>query len=71
MNRETILKHAIPYEEYLQEVLADPIEAQRYLETAFEAYREDNDLGVLKLAMQDVTEAQGENFVKALLPVHA
>ena len=67
MNREIILKHATPYEEYLQEVLADPIEAQEYLETAFAAYREDNDLEVLRLAMQDVAEAQGEPFVKNLL----
>ena len=71
MNREMILKHATPYEEYLQEVLADPIEAQEYLETAFAAYREDDDLDVLRLVMQDVAEAQGENFVEVLLPVHA
>ena len=70
MNREMILKHATPYEEYLQEVLADPIEAQEYLETAFAAYREDNDLDVLSLVMQDVAEAQGEKFVDVLLPVH-
>ena len=70
MNREMIQKRAIPYEEYLQEVLADPIEAQEYLETAFEAYREDNDLEVLKLAMQDVAEIQGEKFLEVLLPVH-
>ena len=71
MNREMILKHATPYEEYLQEVLADPIEAQEYLETAFAAYREDDDLDVLRLVMQDVAEAQGEKFVEVLLPVHA
>lgn len=70
MNREMILKHATPFEEHLQEVLADPIEAQGYLETAFAAYREDNDLDVLRLVMQDVAEAQGEKFVKVLIPIY-
>ena len=69
MDREMILKHTTPYEEYLQEVLADPIEAQEYLETAFEAYREDSDLEVLILAIQDVAEAQSENFLKFLIPI--
>ena len=70
MNREMILKHATPYEEYLQDVLADPIEAQEYLETAFAAYREDDDLDVLRLVMQDVAEAQGESFLKFLIPTY-
>ena len=70
MNREMILKHATPYEEYLQEVLADPIEAQEYLETAFAAYREDDDLDVLRLVIQDVAEAQGESFLKVLIPTY-
>ena len=69
MNREMILKHATPFEEHLQEMLADPTEAQGYLETAFAAYREDKDLDVLRLVMQDVAEAQGEKFIKVLIPL--
>jgi len=59
MNKEAILKHTTSYEEELIEDLKDPMEAQAYLEAAFEAYEKDGDTEALLLAMRDVAEAQG------------
>ena len=59
MNRETVLKHTTSFKENLLKALADPKEAQAYLEAALAAYEADNNTDALLLAMRDVAEAQG------------
>ena len=58
MNKE-ILKYTTKYENELLEDLKDPMEAQFYLEAAFELYAEDGNTESLLLALQDVARAQG------------
>ena len=71
MNRETVLKHTTSFQENLLKALADPIEAQGYLEAAVADYGEDNNIDALLLAIQDVVQAQGsvEQFFEAPLPI--
>ena len=59
MNRETVLKHTTSFKENLLKALADPKEAQAYLEAALAAYETDNNTDALLLAMRDVAQAQG------------
>ena len=59
MNREAVLKHTTSFKENLLEALADPKEAQAYLEAALAAYEADNNTDALLLAMRDVAQAQG------------
>ena len=59
MNRETVLKHTTSFKENLLTALADPKEAQVYLEAALAAYEADNNTDALLLAMRDVAQAQG------------
>ena len=58
MDRETILKHTTSFKENLLKALADPEEAQVYLEVAFFTYEMDNDRDALLLAITDVIQAQ-------------
>lgn len=58
MDRETILKHTTSFKENLLKALADPEEAQVYLEVAFSTYEDDNDRDALLLAISDVIQAQ-------------
>ena len=60
MDGETILKHTTSFKENLLKALADPEEAQTYLEVAFSTYEMDNDIDALLLAISDVSQAQGE-----------
>lgn len=57
MDRETILKHTTSFKENLLRALADPEEAQAFLEVAFSNYKADNDIDALLLAVSDVSEA--------------
>jgi hypothetical protein len=59
MDRETILKRTTSFKENLLTALADPEEAQAYLEVAFSTYEMDNDRDALLLAISDVIHAQG------------
>ena len=59
MNREIVMKHTTSFKENLLKALADPKEAQAYLEAALAAYETDNNTDALLLAMRDVAEAQG------------
>jgi hypothetical protein len=58
MDRETILKRTTSFKENLLKALADPEEAQAYLEVAFSTYETDNDRDALLLAISDVVQAQ-------------
>lgn len=62
MNRDMILKHTTSYEEHLLNTLADPLEAQEYLKAVVEAYPEDSNMDVLRLAVQDVVRADLKTY---------
>ena len=59
LTRETVLKHTTSFKENLLKALADPKEAQAYLQAALAAYEADNNTDALLLAMRDVAQAQG------------
>ena len=52
------------FKDYHIERLRDPEDAKIYLSVALEDYKEDKDKGAFLLAVDDVREAQGDNFLE-------
>ena len=52
------------FKDYHIERLRDPEDAKIYLSVALEDYKEDKDEGAFLLAVNDVKEAQGDNFLE-------
>ena len=52
------------FKDYHIERLRDPEDAKIYLSVALEDYKEDKDKGAFLLAVNDVKEAQGDNFLE-------
>ena len=59
LTRETVRKHTTSFKENLLKALADPKEAQAYLQAALAAYEADNNTDALLLAMRDVAQGTG------------
>ena len=72
MNREMLVRHTSSFHDNLLKALADPIEAQGYLEAAIADYIEDKDMAAFLLAIQDIIRARGsvEPLFEILSPVY-
>jgi hypothetical protein len=51
------------YHDYLIERLKNPVEAQAYLQTAYEEYSEDGDMEMFWIAQNNIIEAGHEEII--------